>query len=137
LRIARKRRDATYFRRLANELAGLKGVTTVRANPDLGSVLITHDFGANWEPIQRFVREEGLLEISLPCYAPSLGEATSAGLRVLDRRLRHATGGTLDARSALFVTFFALTVQQILRGEVLAPATTLLFQALSVLKDSR
>jgi hypothetical protein len=122
---------------LADELAGLKGVTTVRVNPDIGSILITHDLGANWEPILRFVRKKGLLEISSPRYALSLGEATSAGLRVFDRRLRYTTGGVLDARSALFVTFLALTVQQILRGEILGPATTLLFQALSVLKDSR
>ncbi|HWP00844.1 MAG TPA: ABC transporter ATP-binding protein [Methylococcus sp.] len=137
LRIARKRRDAAYLRRLADQLAGLEGITAVRVNPDVGSILITHDFGANWEPIRRFLCQQELLEISSPRYAPSLGEATNAGFRVLDRRLRHATGGALDARSALFVTFLALTVQQILRGEILGPATTLLFQGLSFLKDSR
>jgi hypothetical protein len=63
---------------------------------------------------------------------PLLREA-AAGLSGLDASFNRATGGSLDFRSVLYVTLIIMTLIQIMRGQIFAPAATMFWYAIDLL----
>jgi hypothetical protein len=62
-------------------------------------------------------------------------ETTAAGLKVINRRIRRATGGALDFQSAMFLTFVGFAVHQARQGHLFGPMSTLLINAYGFLKE--
>lgn len=139
LRIAEKRGDVVSLKKLADCLDSHPEVVSVDVKPNTGGLLVVHSLGSAWQPIGRFARDEGLFAVASsgvsPPPVPSFAETTAASLKVMNRRFRQATGGTVDFQSAMFVTFLGLAVQQARQGYVLGPAMTLILHAYGFLKE--
>jgi hypothetical protein len=132
--IAERRGQVEYFATLAETLEGFEGVLRVTSNAVTGSVLIEH--GRPLAHIAGFAEAQGLFRLSPPrpdAHTPAAQAA--AGLATLDSTLKRFTEGDLNARSAILLTLIALALVQAARGQVLGPASTLLWAALSLVRS--
>ena len=120
LRLPHMRGDANFFERLRQELAEQAPGTRVRFNAATGSVLMTGGGVSSLEDLQRFGRERGWFELSLD----ESGEGAPHAATVL-----RANFSSEEARRYLTFAFLALAILQVARGQVLVPATSLLWYA--------
>ena len=128
LRVPGRRNDIAFFNELAAALAGGEGVQGVEANPRAASLLVT--FAGELEPILEPAQRRGLLTLADPEVAePPLAGQLQAQFQDLGARLAKASGGQLDLATAVALFFLITGLVQLARGQVLAPATTLLFSA--------
>jgi hypothetical protein len=135
LRIADRKRDESYFSSLAFELRSFIGVKDVQSNPLTASVLFVLEPTLDAYALLAEVEARGILrlrESEVPEGEPLLKQATDFFNRC-DAALREATYGRVDLSSALFVILLALSVVQVLRGQPLASASSLLMSALAFL----
>ncbi|UQN13214.1 HMA2 domain-containing protein [Methylococcus capsulatus] len=138
LRVAEKRGDEAALRELANGLAAHPEVASVEVRPVTGGLLVVHNLGEAWQPITRYAADRNLFAVTAPAASVSplsIADATVAGFKVIDRRLRRATGGALDFQSAMFLTFVGFAVHQARQGHMLGPVSTLLLNAYGFLKE--
>jgi hypothetical protein len=132
-RISGRRGDASYYERARGLLAQCPGVRNLKVNPRTGSILVEH--GLELDDLVRFAKANDLFAIAeaVPV-AVSSSPLTAVVERFagLDRTIEGATGGRLDLASLTFVFFAGAGVAQLLRGQALAPASTLLWCAVSL-----
>jgi hypothetical protein len=129
LKVPDRRGDAQWFDRAAAALSVCEGVARVEANPLTASLLVLFGSGFSLSEIHRAAGAAGLFV--LEGAAPPVAAVVRAGdgLRELDARLRALSGGEADVRSLVFAGLLGLAALQFLRGHVLGPASTLLWQA--------
>jgi hypothetical protein len=130
-RILERRGDTEYFSKLRDTLERHDGVNTVEVNPITASILIHHTGSA--DAIATAARASGLFQV-LPVANSTVGAQAAAGLRDADRGLRLVTNGKMDVNSALFLGLTGFAIHQALEGNIVAPASTLLWYALTALK---
>jgi hypothetical protein len=137
LRVPGLRYDRDFFAGLCERLQALPGVAEVVANPDTAGVLIFLDPGSDLDPLA-LIGESGLLDLvdEAPILSPSLTGIRRATDR-LDRVLAGATSGLGDLRTLTFALLVALALRQAVRGEVLAPAASLLWYAFDLMRFAR
>jgi len=141
LRVPQKKGDYRYFDRVAESFAGCPGITQLQLNPQAASLLICHGTDIHFLDIAEFAETNGLFTIieqpeetfSIP-HLP-IAMLTSTGLNRVDESLLDFSQGRLDGRSLLFLALVGLAVHQITRGKIMAPAASLLWYALSLLKE--
>jgi hypothetical protein len=119
LRVPSRAGEVPFFSALADTLAALDGVMSVRARPLTGSVLVTHDgafadIAARAEAANLFVIGEAA--------APSAGH----------RRFELAPAPAVGA-----LAMGALGVVQLLQQRVLPPAITLFWYALTLAREAQ
>jgi hypothetical protein len=132
LKIDVKRRDQDYFAQVAEKLAGCREVTQIETNPLTGSVLILGPVSP--QVIGQHAAQQGLFQLaSLTPEPRPLVEQVVPRLREASRSLQQLSGGSLDWNSLLFLALVGLAIHQALEGNVMAPAITLLWYALSIL----
>jgi hypothetical protein len=132
-RILERRGDAEFFRGVQELLRQHDGIQTVAVNAATASILVHHTGEA--DEIAAAAQAAGLFEVA-PMPTPSLGAQARSGLRTADRDLRRITDGRVDMNSALFLGLTGLAMHQALKGNLLAPASTLLWYALEALRWS-
>jgi hypothetical protein len=142
LKIPQKRGDFHYFDRIAELFTGCPGITQLQLNPSAASILICHMTETDFLNIAEFAQTNGLFTIveqpeeetfTIP-YLP-IPKLTSTGLNRVDESLMGFSQGLLDGRSLLFLALIGLAVRQMTKGNVMGPATTLLWYAFSLLKE--
>lgn len=134
LGISDRRGRPEYFTALTETLEGCAGVERITCNAVTGSVLIEH--GRPLAEISAYAEAQGLFRlspVSPDAHTPAAHAA--AGLAALDRSLKRMTEGDINARSAILLTLVALALVQAARGQVLGPASTLLWAALSLVRS--
>lgn len=142
LKIPQKKGDLGYFDRIAELFADCPGITQLQLNPPAASVLICHGAETHFVTIAEFAQTNGLFTITeqpeeetfLVPYLP-IPKVTSSGLNRLDQSLMDFSQGRLDGRSLLFLALIGLAVRQMTKGNIMGPATTLLWYAFSLLKE--
>jgi hypothetical protein len=140
LKIPQKRGDFRYFDRIAELFTDCPGITQLQLNPPAASILICHVTETDFLNIAEFAQTNGLFTIteqpeetySMP-YLP-IPKFTSKGLNRVDESLMDFSQGLLDGRSLLILALIGLAVRQMTRGNIMGPATTLLWYAFSLLK---
>jgi hypothetical protein len=135
LRIPERRRDAAFFALVQERLSGWPNVERVEVNPTAASVLVR--FADDPNAVARRARESDLFaldefEPDRPA-APILEEARH-GFHRADARLRQLTGGAGDLRSLVLLALLAGGLYQLVRGNIAAPAVTLLWYAGDMLR---
>lgn len=132
-KIPAKRGDAAYFDTLAENLRKLPAVERVESNPLTASVLLFHDSPP--ESIAGYAAEQGLFQLeSLAERAgPPFMERMVESVKSLNQRISTASGGDMDLKGVVFVNLIGMALFQIRKGNVMAPASTLLWYALSLL----
>jgi hypothetical protein len=132
LKLPENRGDRDLFDRLAERLEAHAGVSEVDANGRTGSLLIHHSVPI--AQILRFAETNDLFTLGRKLkWRDTLANQTRAQLRTLDERLAHLSEGSLDLRSLMILAFLGLTLIQALRGQILPPASTLLWYAAQLL----
>jgi len=136
IKIPERRGDAAFFQGLAELAGGLAGVLGVEANPLTGSVLLTHS--GDLEPILEQLGETLIVKlVGEGLEESAIAESVYREFRVINEWLRGATAGTGDLGSLMLMLLLFGAVVQWLRGQVLAPAATLLWYASSLVLMSR
>jgi hypothetical protein len=132
LKLPNNRGDQALFERLVEGLESHAGVDEVTANSRTGSLLICHS--APLAAILSFAERGDLFTVGDELkWRDTLANRTRAHLGVLDERIARLSEGRLDLRSLLILTFLGLTLTQVLRGQILPPASTLLWYAAQLL----
>ncbi len=142
LKIPQKKGDYRYFDRIAELFAGCPGITQLQLNPQAASLLICHGMDTGFSAIAEFAQKNSLFTIveqvpeetfSIP-HLP-IAKLTSTGFNRLDESLLDFSQGLLDGRSLLFLALVGLSISQIGKGRFMAPAASLLWYALTLLKE--
>lgn len=134
LRIPRCRGDVAFFETLADVLSAMEEVEAVEANPRTGGVLIRHD-ELDFETLANAL--EGHAELNEAYVAPSRFSEAVEGLNELDDWINRKSDGGSTLTSVLFLVLVTLGLAQIARGQILAPATSLLWYALDLVRSQR
>jgi hypothetical protein len=144
LKIPQKKGDAGYFERMAESFADCPGLTQLHLNPHAASLLICHEPETDFLNIAEFAEARGLFTVAaepesvpLPILHQPLTAFTSSRLSRADELLQQASQGRFNGRSLLFLSLLGLAAHQIARGRFLSPASTLLWNALSLLKEEK
>jgi hypothetical protein len=135
LKIPEKRGDTAYFTRLAEQLPRCPGIVRVDGKAHTGSLLVLHAPATRAADIDAYAERHGLFSLTDRPAAPrrTLRQHASGGVDVLDRGLSAASGGVIDLASAVLLVLLVLAARQAARGQVLAPAFTLLWYALELI----
>lgn len=128
LKVEARRGDRAWFSQAAGEVSTWAGVTRVEANPVTASLLVLFGEGFSLAGLERAAGAGGLFVIEAAAPVPARVRAGD-GLQELDARVRELTAGAVDVRSLVLVGLIGLAALQFLRGQVLGPASTLLWQA--------
>jgi hypothetical protein len=130
IKIPAKRGDSAYFRRLAEHLDRLPGLKGFTANPRTASVLMYH--GIELTSIASRAAEEGLFRVEDP---PSrnvpIARQVTDGLKGIDEGFAFVSSGLFDLKSVVLVALVGMGIYQIRKGDLLAPAASLLWYALN------
>lgn len=130
IRIPEKRHDDGYFASLADTFSTLPGIKGVQANALTASLLL-HHHAISPERLTEFAERRALFRVVAPrSDARHLSARLSAGLQELDDRIRVYSDGWVDFWGAVFLLLAGVSVIQLAKGNVLAPASTLLWYAL-------
>jgi len=141
LKIPQKRSDFHYFDRIAELFTDCPGITQLQLNPPAASILICHEAETHFVNIAEFAQTNSLFKIteqpedtfSIP-HLP-IATLTSTGLNRVDESLMDFSQGRLDSRSLFVLTLTGLAVHQMTRGNIMAPAASLLWYAIELLRE--
>jgi len=132
VRIPERKGDAAYFMRVERDLSACERVIYVEANPLTASILLRYT-GAN-DDLRRDAINLGLFAIEeIPPSVNPVLTATSERIDQLDRFLQRSSNGSFDLLEVAFVGLIGASIVQVLRGQALGPASTLLAHALTIL----
>lgn len=132
IRVPSRRGDTAYFANVYESLTAFPAIEELRVNPVAGSVIINHS-DSSLDPLKQYAQEKQLFILEETDYQPEvLLQRASSGLASIDSGMKKITAGDFDLRSALFILLIAVAIRQLLRGHVVGPASTLLWQALGL-----
>lgn len=131
-RIPSQKGNDDFFRTAEQVLGDHPQISYLETNVQTGSILIYHR--NELAALQHLVQEQELFTTQAPTPTPERALAsTSDRLDQLDRLLRRITRGAFNLDELLFVTLIGAALVQAVRGRVMAPATTLLSYAATLL----
>lgn len=131
LRVDSKRGDAAYFAELERQIGACPAVSAVSANPLTATLLLRHV--GEFELVGRHIKEQGILAIEAQRVV-SLHKRAASNLEQVDRNLRLVAGEGVDLNSVLLVGLSGFAIHQALNGNLLAPAATLAWYALALMR---
>ena len=134
LRIPQRRGDAAFFAGLEERLRSAPGIIGVSVNPVTASVLFLLDPTTDRDPLP-VIESTGLLEVreGSPPMTPTLAALRRAVWR-MDQSLHAQSAGSLELRTLAFLILVASAARQVVRGEMLAPAASLLWYAFELVR---
>jgi hypothetical protein len=133
IRVPERRGDAAYFSAVREALFDCEAVERCEVNPATASVLIEHE--GPFEVVAGHAEQAQLFRLAqlTPAIVPGRVHAQH-NLRRLDDELTRASGGEVDLATLIFAALLVMAGVQLLRGQVLAPAATLVWYALATLR---
>lgn len=132
MRLPDQRKDQAFLDDLASRMSMHEGIERVTCDAVTGSLLIRHSLDD--ATLDRILEQQFDLALA-PAPVPTVHNGLAplnATMNAVDYGLRRATGGSTDLRVVLFLLLMGLAVRQMLRGQVMVPAVTLLWQAFEV-----
>jgi hypothetical protein len=129
----RRREQLIALKTLAEELTEALpdpyGLLRTDARPETGSLIVDHP-GLQGEALLRALEALDCPPVERPDSParPGLSPLLS-GIGVVDRSIRDSSSGSADLRTLIFVLLLGLAIAQLLRGQVMAPAASLLWYA--------
>jgi len=132
LRLPAQRDNAAYFDQLTAHLCALPGVSRVSTNPHTASLLLEHTVPL--AQLAEVAQARGWF--TLASAAPAAGAVAhqmAAHVNWLDDLLGYVSAGQWNLRALVALFFITAAATQIGRGQILAPATSMLWYALQIL----
>jgi len=132
LKLPERRGEPRYFAQLSERLNQCAGIVRVQTNPRTGSLLLEHRVPL--EQIAAFAQAQQLFTLAPPeSLQQEIKSSAQASLRWLNRQLAQTGEGLLNVRVVLILGLAGLTLIQVARGQILLPATNLLWFLAQVL----
>ncbi|MCS6841927.1 MAG: hypothetical protein NZ699_14725 [Roseiflexus sp.] len=132
LRIPARKGDVAYFTRVERELAACRRVMFVEANPLTASILLR--YSGTDDDLRHDGIDRGLFTIEEMSQATNpVLNAAAARIDQLDRVIQRSSNGSFDLLEVVFIGLVGASIIQILRGQALGPASTLMAHALAIL----
>lgn len=129
LSVPEMRGDEAFFTGLAAQLSGQPDVVRVRPNTRAGSLLVEHTGEAG--PILAWAEAEQLLQLAPDGAAAAPGGAAGP-LSAPGPAVRLVSGRDIDPMFMAGVAFLGMGLLQVVRGQVMVPAATAFWYAISV-----
>lgn len=130
LKVPDKRRDTDWFAQTASLLAQVAGVRNVEIHTLSGSLLIHHQPDAG---LEERLASTGLFLVTDELVAsPPVLDPIMDGIYRSHRKLERRTGGRANLQTVLIGLLVLGAVVQTLRGQVMAPAISLIWYAASL-----
>lgn len=139
-RIPGRCKDIAYFAELENRMGDCPGISCLETCPRTGSLLLLHGGATDAAAIAAYAEQSGLFRAeALPALPdkPTLTERAVTTIDVVDRGLLRASGGHVDLSSAILISLLSLSARQALRGQIMLPATSLLWYAYMVVSAKK
>lgn len=133
LRFEARRGDEVFFTRLSSELRQCPGILDVRPNPVTASLLILH--ATDTQAIGRYAREHGLFGMG-PAARAEVQAQLRAGMAQLNRTAQALTGASMNMDALLVIVLTALAIHQMVEGNIMVPAASLLWYAYNAARMS-
>ena len=138
LKIPEKRRDEAFFNTVNERLSAWDSIERLEVNPQTGSVLVQFSdvgalFAENALKNDLFELDYEALEAASE-EVPVLTEQAAQAFAQAEAAVRRWTGGGADLRGAIFLVLLLGGIYQLLRGNIAAPAATLLWYAGATLR---
>jgi hypothetical protein len=138
VKILDKRRDEAFFGTVRERLSSWASIERVEVNPLTASVLVQFSdldalFAENALKNDLFAVDYDALEAAAEP-PPAITEQAALAFSKADSVVRQWTSGGADLRSAIFLLLIAGGIYQLLRGNIAAPAATLLWYAGATLR---
>jgi Heavy metal associated domain 2 len=134
VRVPAKRHNRSFFFTAQQHLSRHPGVERIEVNPATASILIhSSDSRAFLETLGRggpFVIAEQASKQQVP-----LMEQARHQLAEWDKQIQQWTGSRHDTRSYIFLALLLSAAYQLIRGDIFAPAASLLWYASVVLRN--
>ena len=140
-RVAEKRGDREYFARVSEKLEHCPGVFSVTVSEVTGSVLVFHEpievgvLASYARTFELFDSAEAGTEARMITRPPA--EIVGHRLGQLDGWVRAQTGRSTDLRSVALTGLLSAALWQMLRGQILPEAVTLVWYALAMVSNGR
>lgn len=135
LRATERVSDPTGLARAADSFQAIEGITEVTARTTTGSLIIEHE-DLPWAQVAVQAEAQGVMLVEPPLVEARSGlDALQTQAREVNALLREGSGGAMDMRTAGFVLMLGLAATQLMRGNLLAPASTYLWYALNLARD--
>jgi hypothetical protein len=133
IKVAAKRHDSSFFRTAQELLTGRAAVETVEVNPATGSILIHSSDSA---AVMNELKTAGVFVVIEPPPEQPTPSLEQFRQQFVDwnKQLQYWTGTKGDARVYLFLALVLSAIYQLARGNVFAPAATLMWYASEALR---
>jgi hypothetical protein len=138
VKIPERRRDEAFFSKVRQQLSGWDSIERVEVNPLTASVLV--EFTSLFELFAENAMKNDLFEVDFDALQanseppPALTEQAAEAFGKIDAAFRRWTADGADLRSTIFLGLLAGGIYQLLRGNIAAPAATLLWYAGATLR---
>jgi hypothetical protein len=129
-----RKEQRAFFEQICDGTLHLPGVRQVEGRPATGSLIVTHDGTA--DALLEAARARGLFIVREPASGPAPASETPEWQSVLGMLFKDAANPAGAARMAAIVGLLGMTLVQASRGQIMPPATTALWYALSLLLGS-
>ncbi len=124
--------DGAGLGRLAEELRGCPAVMQVDGNPVLGTLLLRHR--GELDTVLAWAGEHGLVRV-IAASPADVNQRLRGGLERVARGLTAVSGQPLAPREWLTLGLIGLAIHQAVEGNIMVPAVSLLWYALSNARD--
>jgi hypothetical protein len=135
VKIPARRGDRHYFANIAKKLGESESIRQVKVNHATASVLI--EFAGELTEIVEYAAEGDLFDLSAALLheaaMPPIAERIAEEVTRAGRGLERLSGGGIDLESAALVALLGMSTIQLIRGNIPAPAASLLWYAGSLL----
>lgn len=139
IKVRSQRGNAEYFAELKRRLSQCPGVSGTKANFRTGSLLIIHK--TPLPQIISFAQTHSLFTLNsqseIGHQSPSLLHRAKQGLSKADSEIARLTQGYIDVRSLVLILLVTASTVQVVRGQILAPTSTLLWYALELITSPK
>lgn len=139
IKVRSQRGNVAYFAGLQQRLSQCPGIDVVKTNFRTGSFLLIHT--ASLSQIISFAQTQGLFTLDaqpeIDPLSPSLLRQAAHHFFHADSEMARLTQGHMDLSSLVLILLVTASSVQLARGQVLAPASTLLWYALELVTHAK
>jgi hypothetical protein len=132
VRIPSRRGDGDFFTRVEKRLQECPAIEELYVNSSTASVLVFHGSKLELGTVFAYAVRHGLFRLA-PDGQVRVRQSAREKFVSVDHEIRKLTGNEVDLGGLAFVALAGCALYQLWRGEILAPATTLLWYAAGTL----
>jgi hypothetical protein len=129
-----RKEQRSFFEQICDATLRLPGVRQVEGRPATGSLIVAHD--GTTEALLEAAHESGVFIVPAPPSGPGPASETPEWQSLLGMLFKDASSPTGAARAASIVALLGMALVQASRGQIMPPATTALWYAMSLLLGS-